>query len=121
MAKKIYSVGNLSYRDTDIVANYNFERVAGKSKFYFPIEFNETSTMCPGELTELICLDTLKELENDQYTKHEINNKIQDLLIDVEEYSKDKIVTSDEHTINKNTVNQLDGENNLFFDSINVE
>lgn len=83
MVKKSYAVMNLSYRDETRTDDYLLERVEGKSTFNIPINMEETQFMYASELTELICQDTLRELETDRYTQQEIDQMLQDLRFDI--------------------------------------
>lgn len=84
MAKTNYAVMNLSYRDNTRTDDYLLERVQGSPTFFMPANMDEElHCMFPSELTELICQDTLRELETDRYTSQEIDNMLQDLRFEI--------------------------------------
>lgn len=83
MAKKAYSVMNLAYRDETRTDDYLLERVQGSSTFNMPPGMGDTHFMYAGELTQMICTDVLRELETDRYTQQEIDNKLQDLKLEI--------------------------------------
>ena len=93
MATKSCGLENVSFREPTRTDDYLLTRVSGSSTFNIPITMEETSYMFPSELTELICTDTLAERENDTYSQTEIDNKIEDLEKDVEQYAKDATVS----------------------------
>lgn len=66
MNKKSYAVMNLSFDDDTRNSDYLLEQVQGKTKYNLPVNMLETHKMYPSELTELICVNTLTELEHVQ-------------------------------------------------------
>lgn len=84
MARKTYAVMNLSYRDNSRTDDYLLEKVSHESKFFMPANMDEEiQCMYPSELTELICQDTLREIETERYTCQEIDNMLEDLRLEI--------------------------------------
>ena len=108
MANKSFAVMNMAYRDVTRESDYLLERVQGKPTFNIPVNMKETQYMYASVPTEMICQDTLRELENDQYTQQEIDLKIQDLQLDIERHINDMIAigTQDEIDVKHKPVNE---------------
>ena len=118
MAKKSYAVMNMAYRDETRTDDYLLERVQGKPSFNFPVNMGETQYMYTSELTEMICQNTLSEIENDQYTQQEINNKLQDLCLDIERHANDVFASSNVDLINNSDLPS--NEERLTFDLLPI-
>ena len=91
--KPSYAIMNISYRDKTRDTDYLLTRVQGKTKFFLPASMPESQFMFPSEPTEFICKDFSKERELDQYSQEEIDNKIEDLTIEINQHINDNIST----------------------------
>lgn len=102
--QKNYAVTNMSYRDTERTSDYLLVRESGATKFNIPVNLPENiGCMFPSQLTEFICQDSLVAMENDQYTKAELNLAIEDLKYDIEAYTNENKVTIENGNFTKST------------------
>lgn len=118
MVKKSYAVMNMSYRDPSREEDYLLTRAQGKPSFHIPVNMADTQKMYASENTELICQNTLNELELDRYTKQEVNIMVEDLVMEVQQHVNDVFVVD---KITEDTViNKPENEEKLVFDFLPI-
>lgn len=116
MANKSYGIENLAFRDPTRNEDYLLTRVQGAPSFNMPANMAECSYAFPSELTEMICTDTLRERDNDTYTQTEVDNKFEDLVLDVKQtISKAVINSADKGSINEKISNMQILPGNVVF------
>lgn len=89
-----FLVGNVEF-DSSTDDKYLAIAESGVKPFNIPSNMNRCSFIqVDNDIVEYICQDNVEELENYEYTKEQINNKIELLKSEVSKHISDVISTS---------------------------